>query len=300
MIDQATLRIRFADRTRLHVSDRVVGIMFLLPILALLVEPVLSCASSASGPRNLRRANVKLGVSTQNPAEPVVDSSNFNSVSRLPEGSRPTARPIAAFRFDVIEGNNTEDSSGKSFATTLVNATLTAGRFHKAVELNGINAYVRIDEPGWPKGDYTYAAWVFPRTVSGWRAIVEIQTPESRGMELAIAPGGYIEAWSSGKLRLRNGVPLPALKWTHLAMTRRESLITLFVNGRAQRAGRDSTVFDFGSCPALIGVDSDLGCAGKLNGFFSGVIDELRIYDCALSVGHIRLMMHVPVDRKPN
>jgi hypothetical protein len=77
-------------------------------------------------------------------------------------------------------------------------------------------------------------------------------------------------------------------------------VITVFLNGVAQRAGRDSTVFDFGSCPALIGVDSDLRCAGQLNGFFNGMIDEIQIYECALPAHHIRQIMHIPLDRKSN
>lgn len=166
--------------------------------------------------------------------------------------------------------------------------------------LNGTNAYVRIDEPSWPRRDYTYAAWVSPRTVSGWHALLEIQTPASRGMEVAIAPGGPIEMWSSGGLRLRSGIRLPTLAWTHVALTRAGALITVFLNGVAQRAGRDGTVFAFGNCPALIGVDADSGCTGRLNGFFSGVIDELRIYDCALSASEIRFVMDAPVDQMAN
>jgi len=101
-------------------------------------------------------------------------------------------------------------------------------------------------------------------------------------------------------LRLRNGIRLPTSTWTHVALTRAGSVITVFLNGVAQRAGRDSTVLDFGNCPALIGVDADFGCTDKLNGFFSGVIDELQLCDCALSASEIRLIMDVPVDQMSN
>jgi undecaprenyl-diphosphatase len=68
------------------------------------------------------------------------------------------------------------------------------------------------------------------------------------------------------------------------------------VDGVAQRAGRDGATFDFGKCPALIGVDADSGCSGALNGFFDGILDELRIYDCALSAAGIRSILQVPLD----
>lgn len=245
-------------------------------------------------------ARPSLSVSTQTSTGPIASTSNVTCVAARPEGPPPTARLVAAYGFEKSSGNKTLDSSGKGHPAMLINAVLTTGKFGKGIALNGTNAYLRIDEPSWPRRDYTYAAWVLPHMVSGWRALFEIQTPESRGIEVALAPGRHVEIWSSGELRLRNGNPLPALKWTHVAVTRKGLLVTLFLNGIAQRAGRDSTVFRFGGCPALIGVDSDRGCAGKLNGFFSGVIDELQIYDCALSAGEIPSIMDVSVDHGSN
>jgi len=280
-----------------HSWVQLICALFILAVLAL---PALPSGDSNTGLLTFRWPSAEASASTENSPRSLATSSNFTCMAAQPQLSRSTARLVAAYGFEEISGNKTPDSFGQSPPATLVNAVLTTGRFGKGVVLNGTNAYLRIDEPSWPGRDYTYAAWVFPHTVDGWRALLEIQTPESRGVELAIAPGGSIEMWSSGRLRLRNGIPLPALVWTHVALTRAGSLITVFLNGVAQRAGRDRTVFDFRSCPALIGVDADFGCMGKLNGFFSGVIDELRIYDCPLSASDIRLIMDVPLDQTPN
>jgi hypothetical protein len=214
------------------------------------------------------------------------------STSR-PGAPAATARAVAAYAFEGPGANETPGGPGGSQPATLVDAVSTTGRFGNGLALNGRGAHVRIDEPGWPTRDYTYAAWVFPRDLSGWRGVLEIQTPEGRGLELAIAEG-HLEVWSAGTRRLRNGFRLATLAWTHVALTRRGSLITLFVNGVAQRAGRDGTVFDFGRCPALIGVDADSGCTGRLNGFFDGGIDELQVYECALSITGIRWLMEPP------
>lgn len=207
--------------------------------------------------------------------------------------------PIAAYGFNAVAGSSTPDSSGRRRHATVVNAVLTAGRFDKGVDLNGINAYVRIDQPTWPTSDYTYAAWVFPRSLRRWQALVELQTSAGSGVELAVGPRGYVELWSSGALRLRSGVRLPLARWSHVSVTRSGSLITAYTNGVAQRVGRHSAAFDFGNCPALIGADADRGCAGRLNGFFNGVIDELLVYDRALSAGEIRRIMDLPVAVAP-
>jgi hypothetical protein len=201
---------------------------------------------------------------------------------------------VAAYGFEGGGGGETAGAPDRGHPATLVDAEPTTGRFGKGLALNGESAHVRIDQPNWPIRDYTYAVWVYPRDLSRWRSVLGIQTPEGKGLELAIGPGGHLEVWSAGQRRLRNGIRLVAGAWAHLALSRQGSLITLFVNGVAQRAGRDGSVFDFGRCPALIGVDADAGCAGRLNGFFDGAIDELRVYDCALSTPGIRRLMEAP------
>ena len=297
MIGRAAFRKWFAGLPWLYRTVGAIGLIRTLLVFAVLVEPVPSLAGANAVPHTLKRPSANLSVSAKNSSGPLAASSNFTCLTQRPLASRPTARLVAAYGFEKIDGNKTPDLSGKSPPATLVNAVLTAGQFGKGIKLNGTNAFARIDEPSWPRRDYTYGAWVFPLMVRVWRAILEIQTPESKGFELAIAPGGYVEIWSSGKLVLRNGLSLRTLAWTHVAVTRSGALITLFLDGVAHRAGRDGTAFDFGSCPALIGVDADFGCAGKLNGFFSGVIDDIRVYDCALSASEIRLMMKTPMDR---
>jgi hypothetical protein len=268
-----------------------IGLIFAFFIIAALLEPAVSLAVTNPGPNSLTRVGAASASWNQDLNQMGTASTKFACVTGLRGSSQSSARLVAAFGFDKIDGRRTPDLSGNRTSAEVVNGALMAGRFRKALALNGTNAYARIEDPRWPPHDFTYAAWVFPLVVNGWRAILEMQTPESRGFELAVASGGYLEIWSYGKLVLRNGIPVRALEWTHVAATRSGSLITVFLNGVAHRAGQGSTVFDFGNCPALIGVDADQGCAKKLNGFFHGAIDELRVYDCALSASDIREIM---------
>jgi len=206
------------------------------------------------------------------------------------------ARLIAAYVFEEGTGTATPAAPG---TRPLRPGTSSAEWFGNGLVLDGVQDHVRIERPGWPTGDYTYAVWVLPRAVDHWQAILEIQTPASRGLELALAAGGRIEVWSSGKRRIVSGRPLAPGRWTHVALARRGALMTLLVDGVAQRASRDHTVFDFGQCPALIGVDADQGCAGRLNGFFAGAIDDLRVYDCALPATAIHAVKSAPTAPAP-
>lgn len=279
---------------------RAIGLSRALLVLAALFHPAWQSGSAETGQSTLSRSSAELNVSAKSASGPTSASSNVTCGTARPHVPQSPAGLLAAYGFEKVSGSQAPDLSGKGHPATLVKGIMTTGRFGNGIALNGTDAYVRIDEPGWPTRDYTYAIWVFPRSVRDWRAILEIQTPASRGVELASAPAGRIEVWSSGELRLRNGIRQPVLAWTHVALTRAGSLITLFLNGVAQRAGRDGTLLDFGNCPALIGVDADLGCTGKLNGFFSGVVDELQVYDCALPASEIPGIMDNPVDRMRN
>ena len=233
------------------------------------------------------------GVSTKAGAEPSC------LVSPPGRSTRP-AGLLAAYAFEEVTGTSTPNAWGNNRPGTLVDSALTSGRFGRGLALNGTSGYMRIDDPQWPAGDYTYAAWVLPRQVREWRAVLEIQTPNSRGLELAIDGSSQTELWSAGARRLRSGIQLGAGRWTHVALTRSSHLLTFYVDGIAGGVARDGTVFNFGSCPALVGVDADSGCTGKLNGFFDGVIDELRVYDCALSGDGIRSIMATAVDPSAN
>jgi membrane-associated phospholipid phosphatase len=268
---------------------RYLGALGILFRLALPSDHVEASAMTAGRPTD------PPAIVTRGGSEPMAPVPAVNCVGARPDLPGRAARLVAAYGFETATEGATPGAQGGHHPAMLVEAILAEGRLGTGVALNGSTGHLRIDQPGWPSGDYSFAAWVLPRTVRDWQAILEIQTPSSRGVEVAVAPGGRPEVWSSGSLRLRHGVALAPGTWTHLAVTRAGVVVTLFVNGVAERAGRDRTVFDFGRCPALVGVDADRGCADRLNGFFAGVLDELRVYDCALPADGIRSIMNVSV-----
>ena len=63
---------------------------------------------------------------------------------------------------------------------------------------------------------------------------------------------------------------------------------------RTRWTGSDGTPYSFSTCPLLIGVGSDSGCTGSLNGYFSGTVDEVRIFNRALSSSQIQQEMTRP------
>jgi hypothetical protein len=203
--------------------------------------------------------------------------------------------PTAAYPFEEGAGTTTADVSGNGHPATLVGATwTTAGRYGKAVALNGSSQYLRIDAPSAPTTDFSWMVWARPTSLAGWRGVLEIQTQASTGIEVAL-DGGRPQLWSNGALRMTAGSALPANAWSHLALTRVGSTLTMYVNGISVGTATETASFDWGNCPFLIGVDADSGCTGLLNGHFAGQLDEVRIYNRALSSTEIQAAMNTPL-----
>jgi hypothetical protein len=81
---------------------------------------------------------------------------------------------------------------------------------------------------------------------------------------------------------------LPVGSWTHLAATFDQAMIRLYVDGVEVAAAAQTTDLSTSTSALTIGADS-------YGEFFQGVLDEIRIYNRALSASEIRTDMETPV-----
>ena len=211
----------------------------------------------------------------------------------------PPSQPLtAAFAFDEAAGTSAADASGMGRTATLVNgAGWAAGRYGGAVNLDGVDDYVTVASPGLPTGDFTLEAWVFLDQIRAFQTIMEsldgLGGPE---LELDIVTGGRLAVWSNGSQRLTTSSSIPAGAWAHVALTRSGNTLQAYINGSAAGpTGSDGNALSFGGCPLLIGVDADSGCTASLNGFLDGRVDNVRIYNRALSGAEIQSNMNTAV-----
>jgi len=135
----------------------------------------------------------------------------------------------------------------------------------------------------------TLEAWVYPTTVSSaWRDVIY------KGND-----NYYLEGTSPSSSRPAMGgtygtplygtAALTANTWTHLAATYDGATMRLYVNG-VQVASRAQTgAIATSTNPLQIGGDSIYGQ------YFAGRIDEVRIYNRALSAAQIQSDMNTPL-----
>ena len=138
----------------------------------------------------------------------------------------------------------------------------------------------------------TLEAWVNPRrSTSTWRDVIYkgndnyyLEATTTVGQQPAggaIVGGSYAEAFGSTKLT--------ASTWTHLAMTYDGTTVRLYVNGTQVASTAKTGTIATSTNPLQIGGDSIYGQ------YFSGLIDEVRIYNVALTAAQIQSDMTTPV-----
>jgi hypothetical protein len=93
-----------------------------------------------------------------------------------------------------------------------------------------------------------------------------------------------------GSVRQTSGTtPLPVDRWSDVAVTYDGATLRLYVNGRQVSSGATTGTIQAPSNPLWIGGNRPYG------EHFHGLIDEIRIYDHALSENEIRRDMEMPV-----
>ena len=195
---------------------------------------------------------------------------------------------MAAYGFDEGSGTTVADKSGNANNGTVSNTTWsTAGKYNGALSFNGSNAVVTIpDSPALHlTTGMTLEAWVDPTTIdSSWRDVVykandnfylEASTTNGSVPDAGtIAGGSYGDAFGNAKLATNT--------WTFLTETYDGSTLRLYVNGTLVASTPHTGAIATSTNPLQIGGDSLYGQ------YFAGLIDNVRIYNVALSAAQIQ------------
>jgi hypothetical protein len=208
---------------------------------------------------------------------------------------------VAAFGFDEISGTTVADASGLGQTGTVSGATRTAaGRYGGALSFDGVDDWVTIPDSvalDLTTG-MTIEAWVFPRSSSGWRTAMLKETADGLAYGLyahngAAGPAGYINTGGSDQ-GAAAAASLPLNSWTHVATTYDGATLRLFVNGTQVASRAVAGSLRTSTSPLRIGGNAVWG------EYFSGMLDEVRIYNRALSTSEIQADMTTPIGAAPD
>ena len=207
----------------------------------------------------------------------------------------------AAYAMDEGSGTTISDKSGNNNTGTLTNGpTWTTGKYGGALLFDGVNDRVRVNDSN--SLDLTTAAtfeaWVFPTVApAGWRTIMQ---KEVDAYFFSASGGGSGNKPVSGGtfngaccVAVAGVAALPVNTWTHVAATYDGSQLRLYTNGALVASTAVTGSYQVNANPLWIGGNAVYG------EHFQGKLDELRIYNRALTQAEIQQDMNTPLGSGP-
>ena len=216
-------------------------------------------------------------------------------------GWRPPPPPqmVAYWKFDEGRGTTANDSAGENNGT-IRGAEWTAGRFNNALSFDGVDDYVEVgDDPSlrfMQSSSFTISAWVMPVLETENSFIVCKMRGGGRRSVF-----GYLATWNSkisgfsfggesswkGYVLTQTGRnSAPVGSWYHLVGVYDDKDVRIYLNGEL-RSRRTFDLETGSTTPDKNLVIGAMSYDSKIKSFFGGKIDEVRIYDGALSDAEI-------------
>jgi hypothetical protein len=202
---------------------------------------------------------------------------------------------VLSLNFDEANGAAL-DASPSARNGALRGATRVPGKVGTALSFDGVDDWVTVLDgaAGTPldlTNGMTLEAWVRPGTMTGWETVIMKERGAGNlsyalyamdgGASGSVAPSGTIRVGNADRTVVGT-TQLPAATWTHLATTYDGITQRLYVNG-TQVASRPQTGnMTVGNQALRVGGNGSF--AGE---FYNGLIDNVRVYNRALSEAEI-------------
>jgi hypothetical protein len=214
---------------------------------------------------------------------------------------------VGYWNFDEGSGTIANDLSGNNNDGTIFDgatpgATWTSsGVYGGALSFDGTNDYVLVpdDDSLDLSSGMTIAAWINSGSTSGAR-VIAAKWDDNIGQHSYIfkdhdaSSNLRIELW--GLADIAGGTAIATGSWIHVAATFDSSTVKLYYNG-----AEDASAVRIGSIPASASAlrIGAVATGGTITQNFMGLMDEVYIYDRALSVDEINTLKSAPVPVPP-
>jgi MSHA biogenesis protein MshQ len=201
---------------------------------------------------------------------------------------------IAQFSMDEVSWNSNPgqvfDETG-NFSASAINGTTTEGASPALTGnpgtcryglFDGSDDYIQINDDNRLdlETELSISVWINPKTMpsSGLKTIIS----KDENYEFHLQPSGEIFWWWGTHSFATSGAGITAGNWFHIAITYKSGQQVIYVNGIEKGTGTFTGNLTLNNAPLHIGQDQSY--SGR---FFEGYIDEVHIYDGALTATEI-------------
>ena len=187
------------------------------------------------------------------------------------------------------------DASGTGNHGAVTGATWSAaGKYGGALSFNGTSNLVTIADANSLDltSGMTLEAWVKPSSLTGWRNVMLKEMPGYLTYAMyasnGSAPAGYI--YNSALREAKGTAAISTTAWTHIATTFNGSKLLFYVNGALVRTTNTNGAILTSAGRLTIG-----GNYVWSDEFYAGLIDDVRVYNRALSAAEITTDMNTAI-----
>ena len=222
-----------------------------------------------------------------------------NTASATTEVAPPASQGfVAAYGFSEGSGNTTMDGSGNANVGTLTNGPVwTAGRYGNGILFDGVSDFVSVADSGTLDltNDGTIEAWVKLNAVNRWHSVIakgNANSWEAHNYALEIGDTNALMCSVSNGVAsqvISSSVAITAGIFRHVACTWNGTTIALYIDGVLNASSAEVVIPVGNTAPLFIGQ-----FGGNVDRFL-GAIDEVRIYNRALSQAEIQVDLSAPV-----
>ena len=218
------------------------------------------------------------------------------------------ANLVAAWSFDEGSGKVAKDITGNGHDGEIKDAKWVLGKFGSALEFKGAEPS-QVEVPSSPALNLTKAvtleAWIKAKSVAAFCGLVQKWDDDA-----GVNNRQYLLANLDGTLRMYvayagtdyPGVgskeKLPTGEWTHIAGTYDGKKLRVYINGKLEGEGCDEAGQTLQPGKDIFTSDTPFWIGGYAPGmqrWFNGVVDEVMLWDAALSEKEISANMQKSV-----
>jgi len=224
----------------------------------------------------------------------------FTGLGTLRVGERNPNEPIAHWKLDEASGTVATDSSGSGYTGTIINGATWGSDATRDSYVSFDGSNDRITTPFTyalaDTDNFTWAWWAnsaVPSTDTKQAGSVMVgnrhpERTETKYGFIKFTPQGtqLANCEEAGDIEHYDYTEVPQGGWHHYAMVKSGTSFQWYVDGVAQGAPVTINYNETDPIPFLIGGDDD-GSGTKVNEHFQGFIDDVVLYDRALSASEV-------------
>jgi hypothetical protein len=159
--------------------------------------------------------------------------------------------------------------------STVVSSTVQSKFGGSSISFNGSNSYLELPADtafNFSTGDFTIEYWMYWNASGTARNIIETRTADNTTPYVCSITSGGLPYLFDGTISRTSSVAVSVGVWTHVAYSRTNGVLRIFVNGVEGYSASFTNTLDATSFILKIG-----GSSFASPFFYNGYLDELRI-----------------------